>query len=80
MADMSQVEPAYFETYQCKGGDMWDAIAFELYDDEAFSSILMKYNIDSMDTVVFEGGELLTYPVYEDEDLETPSEESAPWR
>lgn len=73
------LQPDHFDTYLCKGGDMFDSIAFDLYTDESMSYILMQYNPDYLDTIIFSGGEQLTYPVYLEDEVEDVPASSAPW-
>lgn len=77
---MSDLEPIRFEKYQCKGGDTFDSIAFQLYDDEAMMTDLLNCNPQYINVVVFEGGEELFFPVYPDEEVDQPTSASAPWR
>lgn len=65
--------------YIAQGGDTWDSIAIEAYNEERMSTFLIDANRDYIDTVVFEGGEVLKVPVIDAEQVET-SETLPPWR
>ena len=43
------------------------------------SYVLMQYNPDYLDTIVFNGGEELIYPVYLEDEVEEVPASSAPW-
>lgn len=58
---------------------MWDSIAFDLYDDETFSTDLIQANKKYINTIRFEGGEVIRYPIYTQDDVES-STKIAPWR
>ncbi len=57
----------------CAYGETWDMASKELYGTEFFAHVLMEYNPDYLDTVIFEGGEVLSYPVYDDDEIEAAS-------
>jgi len=76
---MSIRVPIDYGKYQCKGGDMWDSIAFELYGDETFSTDLIQANKTYINAIVFTGGEIIKYPIYTQDDAES-STKIAPWR
>jgi len=65
--------------YIAQGGDTWDSIAIAAYNEERMSTFLIDANRDYIDTVVFEGGEVLKVPVIDAEQVET-SETLPPWR
>lgn len=57
--------------YVAKQGDTWDLIAYKVYGDEYFYSLLIEANLQYIDTVVFEGGEKLEVPDIPSDDLES---------
>ncbi len=65
--------------YIAQGGDTWDSIAIAAYNEERMSTFLIDANRDYIDTVIFEGGEVLKVPVIDAEQVET-SETLPPWR
>ncbi len=65
--------------YIAQGGDTWDSIAIAAYNEERMSTFLIDANRDYIDTVIFEGGEVLKVPVIDAEHVET-SETLPPWR
>ena len=68
-----------FIEYIAQGGDTWDSIAIAAYNEERMSTLLIDANRDYIDTVIFEGGEVLKVPVIDAEQVET-SETLPPWR
>ena len=64
-------------TYATKQGDMWDAIAKKLYDDENGVNALIQGNPDYVLTVIFPAGVMLTVPDYEADESTT---DAPPWR
>ena len=68
-----------YKTHIAAAGESFDSVAFNYYGDEFMADKLMKQkeNLAYIDRVVFEGGEKLTIPVYDD--LES-TETLAPWR
>lgn len=45
--------------YKTKSGDVWDAIAKEVYGDESYASFLMANNQEQLQYFVFPEGVLL---------------------
>ena len=66
-----------YKTHIAAMGESFDSIAFEYYGDEFMADKLMKANPLHVQKIVFEGGEKLTIPVYDD--IES-TETLAPWR
>ena len=68
-----------YKTHIAAAGESFDSVAFNYYGDEFMADKLMKQkeNLAYIDRVVFEGGEELKIPVYDD--LES-TETLAPWR
>lgn len=62
----------------CASGETWDMISKELYGTEFFANVLMEYNPDLLDIVIFEGGEELNYPVFDDDEIEAENNRT-PW-
>ena len=63
-------------TYKTKQGDMWDAIAFLVYDSESFTDDLMNANQDYRDFYTFPAGVILTIP-----DIDTTQKlTTPPWK
>lgn len=71
--------------YTCSGGETFDSIARELWEDENFAADLMCANPEHATKQVFTGGEMLYLPVVKlpeddmDEDVTAPPVK-APWR
>ena len=62
--------------YKTIQGDTWDLIAYKNYPDfkgELLMSVLMEYNPEFIDTVIFSAGQQLLLP-----DLELPVSDSLP--
>jgi len=68
-----------FIEYIAQGGDTWVSIAIAAYNEERMSTLLIDANRDYIDTVIFEGGEVLKVPVIDAAQVET-SETLPPWR
>lgn len=68
-----------FIEYIAQGGDTWDSIAIAAYNEERMSTLLIDHNRDFIDTLIFEGGEVLRVPVIDGEDVAAP-ESLPPWR
>ena len=68
-----------YKKHIAAAGEGFDSVAFKYYGDEFMADKLMKQkdNLIYLDRIVFEGGEELTIPVYDD--LES-TETLAPWR
>ena len=67
--------------YNCSGGETFDSIAREVYDDEKYAAELMCANPEYTDMSVFTGQEAILLPQIEipDEDeMEAPK--AAPWK
>lgn len=49
-------------TYITKLGDVWDAIAYQVYGDVKYTGWLMQNNFPQMDTFVFDADVVLQTP------------------
>lgn len=65
-------------TYTTKQGDMWDAIAYELYGSTNYTGKLMQANQAHFDTYIFSAGVELDVPELTDEEFEQT--DLPPWR
>ena len=65
------------DTYTTRQGDVWDAIAKDLWGEETFLHHLVQANPEYQDVVVFSAGVVLTVP-----DVSVTAVNSAlpPWR
>lgn len=73
--------------YNCSGGETFDSIAFEIWEDEKYAADLLCANPEYSAQQVFTGGEMLFVPVVEvneedeDDDGEIETEPlTAPWK
>lgn len=67
--------------YTCAAGDMFDSIAFALWQNESYAALLMEANPEYCGTLVFTGGEKLYLPVIDEEKAAADTlPETAPWR
>lgn len=66
-----------YTTYTAAAGESFDSIAFKFYSNEFMANKLMKNNPRYVDMLVFEGGEILSIPIYDDVESK---ETLAPWR
>ena len=68
-----------YKSHIAAAGESFDSVALDYYGDEFMADKLMKVKNNSKyaHLVVFEGGEKLTIPVYDD--IES-TETLAPWR
>ena len=70
--------------YKCAGGETWDSVALDVYDNENYAADLLSANPEHCRKSVFTGGELLYLPVIEvpeDEDEEGKElPETPPWK
>ena len=69
--------------YVCAGGESFDSIARDLWQDEKYAAELMCTNPEHSAKVVFTGGEKLYLPVIEppEDEMRAASEpEKAPWK
>lgn len=64
------------KTYKTVQGDTWDGIAFNLYGDERFMTLLINANPGQVGTVVFSGNIVLSIP----EKPVDASDTLPPWR
>lgn len=53
-------------------GDTWDMIAKKVYDDEAYTSLLMEANPKLLDYFVFPEGIVVTVPEKPEETINMP--------
>lgn len=66
-----------YKTHIAAAGESFDSLALDYYGDEFMADKLMKENPLHIKKVIFEGGEQITIPVYDD--IES-TETLAPWR
>lgn len=68
-----------YKTHIAAAGESFDSVALDYYGDEFMADKLMKVKKNSKYThlITFEGGEMLSIPVYDD--IES-TETLAPWR
>ena len=66
-----------YKIYIASAGDRFDSIAFKYYGTEFMADKLMKHNPAYITRQIFNGGEVLTIPIYDD--IES-KETLAPWR
>jgi len=62
--------------YRARGGDSFDDIARQAYEDERLSSILLYANPDLAGDLILSGGELVAIPIISP--VESPY--APPWR
>lgn len=65
------------ETYTTIQGETWDEIAYKVYGDEKYATLLMENNYPLLDVLIFSDGTILntpSIPWHED------SGELPPWR
>lgn len=70
--------PISYEEYTTLKGDTFDLIALDFYDDEFMASKIIKENPFYSDVLVFEAGEILYIPMFEEETADVDS--MPPWR
>ncbi len=64
------------KTYTTIQGDMWDSISYKLYGSEKYMGLLMRSNMELLDTFIFGAGTVLSVP-----ELEAETEPDIPaWR
>lgn len=73
---MSQRIVGYID-YIARGGDTFDALALQAYNEERMSTTIISANPEYADVIIFDGGEPLKIPVVDM--VETP-ETLPPWR
>jgi phage tail protein X len=66
-----------YKTYKTREGDTFDALALAMYGEERLAHLIIQYNPNYADVVVFGPNEELRLPIYENAD--TP-ETLPPWR
>lgn len=68
-----------YKSHVAAAGESFDSVALDYYGDEFMADKLMKVKKNSkyVHLVTFEGGEMLSIPVYDD--IES-TETLAPWR
>lgn len=49
-------------TYTTRQGDTWDSIAHLVFGDEAYMQAMIRRNPAHVDTLVFDGGTVLSMP------------------
>ena len=60
------------------GGDTFDLISLKLYDTEDMANVLMQANPEYIPTLIFEGGEVLKFPILDDDEI-TSTDTIAPY-
>lgn len=64
------------KTYTTIQGDMWDSISYKLYGSEKYMGLLMRSNMELLDTFIFGADTVLSVP-----ELEAETEPDIPaWR
>lgn len=63
--------------YTARAGDTFDLLAGQAYGEETMAGAIIEANPDYADTVIFDGGEVLTLPLVDRAD--TP-DTLPPWR
>lgn len=71
------MEVVGYKTYTAAAGESFDSIAYKFYGNEFMADKLMKENKLFVKTIIFDGGEVLTIPIYDDVESK---ETLAPWR
>jgi len=66
-----------YKEYITREGDTFDALALEMYGEEALAHYIIEFNPDYADVLIFEANVLLRLPIVED--AETP-DTLPPWR
>lgn len=66
--------------YNCAGGETFDSIARELFDEEKYAAELMCVNPEYDDCPMFFGGEAILIPVIDTEADEDQMPVKAPWK
>lgn len=66
-----------YTSYTCVQGDTFDKVALYAYSDEFEINALLEANKDYADVLIFEGGEVLKIPVWEETKAATSL---PPWR
>ena len=66
--------------YNCAGGETFDSIALELFDDEKYAVDLMSANPEYCDRAVFAGGEAILIPDIDNSADEDQLPTEAPWK
>lgn len=66
--------------YNCAGGETFDSIALEVYEDEKYAAELMCCNPEYTDISVFGGGEALLLPIIDNSADEEEAPATAPWK
>ena len=64
-------------TYVANKNETFDLLEFWQYGDEHFADLLMRENPDYCDMLIFEGGEELTMPIINVQEIE---DSLPPWR
>jgi len=66
-----------YQKHIASSGEMFDKLALDYYSDERMAHHIMQANPDLIDTIIFEGGEVLKIPVF---DTLESKETLPPWR
>lgn len=66
-----------YKEYTTREGDTFDALALSMYNDEGMSSVIIQFNPDYCDVIVFDAFVKLRLPVVDN--TETAAS-LAPWR
>jgi len=65
----------YYE-YITLGGDTFDSIALDFYNNEKLSSVIIQANPEYRKVLIFQGGETLKIPIIE----QTAPSSLPPWK
>lgn len=66
--------------YVCSGGESFDSIARDVYQDEKYAAELMCANPHLCDLFVFTGGERMLLPIIDAGSDSDESPVNAPWK
>lgn len=66
-----------YKAYTTREGDTFDALALEMYGEEALAHYIIEFNPDYADVLIFEANVALRLPIVEN--VETPAT-LPPWR
>lgn len=66
--------------YVCSGGETFDSVAMDLFDNEKYAAELMSVNPELCDLSVFTGGEEILVPVVDTDVDEDQMPMQAPWK
>lgn len=66
----------YYE-YETRQGDSFDELALQFYDNELQAHLIIDFNPQYSDVLIFEAGIVLKIPIYEDNKT---AETLPPWK